>query len=130
MRKVILDTNGFLRLLLNDIPEQADRVEHLIEKAKEEKIIILVPQIIIFEINFILQKYYLFERENIIDKLKSLVAAVYFQIESRDIFRKALLVYEEKNISLVDSFLLAKTQLENAELFTFDKDLDKLGKAN
>lgn len=126
MKAVILDTNGFLRLLLNDIPEQADKVERLIKKAKEEKITILVPQIILFEIHFILQKYYLFETEDIVEKLKSLVAAPYFQIESKDIFSKALLVYERNNISFVDSFLLAKAQLENAELFTFDKDLMEL----
>ncbi len=126
MKSVIIDTNGFLRLLLNDIPEQADRVEDLIKKAQKKQVSLLVPQIIIFEINFILQKYYLFEKQEVIEKLKSLVSGHYFIIESGNIFQKALSLYEKQNISFVDSFLLAKAVIEDAELFTFDQKLAKL----
>jgi len=126
MKSVILDTNGFLRLLLNDIPEQADQVENFIKKAKAGKLQILVPQIIIFEISFILEKYYLLEKIEIIQKLKSLITSSYFVIESRDIFSKALTLYGKNTVSFVDCFLFARANLEDSELFTFDQKLKKL----
>ncbi|OGH10449.1 MAG: hypothetical protein A2857_00035 [Candidatus Levybacteria bacterium RIFCSPHIGHO2_01_FULL_36_15] len=126
MKSVILDTNGFLRLLLNDNPEQADKVENLIKKAEAGQVNILVPQIIIFEINFILEKYYLLEKEEILEKLKSLASASYFVVESRDIFIRAFSLYKQNNVSLVDCFLVAKAFLEKAKLFTFDQKLHEL----
>ncbi len=126
MKTIIIDTNGFLRLFLNDIPKQADQVEQIIHKAKKEQVSISVPSIILFEINFILDKFYNLEKQDIIQKLKSLIVATYLHVESRDIFSKALYFYEKNNVSLVDSFLIAKAQEESAELFTLDKRLDKL----
>ena len=63
MRAVILDTNGFLRLILDDVKDQADRVEDIVKRAKKNQIRIFVPQIILFEMNFVLQKYYLFKKQ-------------------------------------------------------------------
>jgi len=40
MKRYIIDTNGYLRLLLNDLPEQADEIEKLITQAKRGKILI------------------------------------------------------------------------------------------
>lgn len=125
MKAVIVDTNAFLRLLLNDIPLQADRVEHLIHQAKKEEVRIIVPQIIIFEIDFILRKYYKFEKQEVIEKLKSLLSASYFAIDSVSIFQDALTLYKKSNISFVDCFLISKAEAEDADLFTFDQQLKK-----
>ena len=126
MKSVVIDTNVFLRLLLNDISEQADQVERLIRQAKKEQVKIIVVQIVLFEIDFILNKYYNFEKQEVIEKLKSLLSASYFMIESRDIFQQTLMLYKDNNVSFVDCFLLAKAKIEKAELFTFDKKLQKV----
>lgn len=126
MNSIIIDTNGFLRLLLNDIPDQAEKVEQRIKQAKNKHTKIIVPDIILFEINFILNKYYNIGKKEVIEKLKSLVSTPYFLIESKDIFSKALAIYSMNNISLVDSFLLSKAEIEQAELFTFDQQLQRL----
>lgn len=126
MKSVVIDTNAFLRLLLNDIPQQADRVERLIHEAKKEEVKVIVPQIVIFEIDFILRKYYNFKKEEVIEKLKSLLSASYFVIESVSIFQNALILYKENNISFADCFLIAKAKEEEAELFTFDQKLKRL----
>ncbi len=128
MSTVIIDTNGFLRLLLNDIPLQADKVEQFIEQAKKDQVKITVPQIILFEIEFTLRKYYKAQKSDIIEKLNSLLSASYFTIESKELFRTALALYESNRVSFVDCFLLAQAQAESAELFTFDKKLSSLYK--
>lgn len=126
MKSFVVDTNAFLRLLLNDIPQQARQVEHLIRQAKKEEVKIIVPQIVIFEIEFVLRGYYNFEKQEIIEKLKVLLSSSYFAIESLSVFQEAINLYEENNISLTDCFLIAKAEAEKADLFTFDQKLKKL----
>lgn len=126
MSVLIADTNIFLRLILDDVPKQADEVERLLEKVKKDKTKIEVPQIIIFEIEFALSKYYKFSKSEIIDKLEAILAAPYFSIQDVNIFIRSLKYYREKNHSLVDLFLIAKAEIENAKIFTFDKGIIKL----
>lgn len=126
MSELIADTNIFLRLILNDIPKQADEVEKLLEKAKKGSVKILVPQIIIFEIEYALSKYYKFPKVEIIDKLEAILAAPYFSVQDGNIFRMSLKMYKEKNLGLVDCFLMAKSDIEEISIFTFDKDLSRL----
>lgn len=126
MSGLIADTNIFLRLILNDVPEQADEVERLLKKAKKGNVKILVPQIIIFEIEYALSKYYKFLKVEIIDKLEAILAAPYFSIQDGNIFKRSLKDYREKNLSLVDCFLMAKSEIEEVQIFTFDKNLSKL----
>ena len=120
MRTIIIDTNSILRFLLDDIPEQNAEVQKLFQQAKKTNLEIIVSEIVIFEINFILEKYYRFRKEEIIEKLGIIVSSNYLNIESREIFTSALKLYRENNISLVDCFLLVKAEIEEAELFTFD----------
>lgn len=125
MKKVIADTNVFLRFLLNDIPKQADRAERLFNNAKTGKIKLYIPQIIVFEIHFALEKYYLLPKEVILDKLKTLVSTTHFVLQDREVFMKALEVYNNTNISFVDAYLLSLVKLEDFELFSFDSKLLK-----
>ncbi len=127
MDKLILDTNGFLRFLLNDIPEQSEKVSKLLIKAKAKKTEIFIPQIIIFEIEFALDKYYKFPKAEIVDKLGVLLATQYLKIQDVNIFQEALRLFNDKNVDFVDCFLLCDAKSKNATLFTFDKNLKKLG---
>lgn len=124
--KQIIDTNALLRFLLNDIPDQKKSVEKLLQRAKKGQAEITVPQIVIFELHFILDKYYHFEKEKIISTLQSVVSTDYLQTESKEVFLQALIIYKTTTISLADCFLVAYSKREKAEVFTFDKNLQKL----
>lgn len=126
MRKIIVDTNAFLRFLLNDIPAQKITVEKLFIQAKEKNLKIIVPQIVLFEIEFVCRKYYNFSKEEIVDKLKSLVSVSYFKIQNKEIFKRAIQLFNTENLSLVDCFLLSYAKQKEAEIFTFDKTLKTL----
>lgn len=126
MKKVIADTNAFLRFLLNDVPSQKNKFEELLKLAKNSKITLIIPQILIFELDFILDKYYNFSKEEIVDKLWSIIGTPYLKVQDSDIFQDALLLYSKSNFSLVDCFLYSDVKKERAELFTFDKNLQKL----
>lgn len=122
----IVDANAFLRFLLNDIPAQKEEFEKILNRAKKSEIKLIVPQIVIFEINFILQKYYGFDKEDIVDKLQTIVETPYLQVVDADIFREVFKLYLESNSSLVDCFIVCFAKKSNVQIFSFDKDLLKL----
>jgi predicted nucleic-acid-binding protein len=126
MKSIVVDTNAFLRFFLNDISEQAESVEKLLQRGKNGEVKLIVPQVVIFEIHFALEKLYKIPKEEIIETLKSLISMDYLQIQDKDIFGKALERYSKYNLSLPDCFLRSAAEKENAELFTFDKKLEKL----
>ncbi len=128
MKKFIVDANIFLRLFIPEDKELSSKASEFLKKAKDGKISLLVPQIIIFEVNYSLQKYYHFEKESIIEALSSIVSASYFNVESREMFMEALKIYENNNIDFTDCFLAARKKMEDVELFTFDKKLQKYAK--
>lgn len=125
MKQFIVDTNAILRFFLNDIPTQQKAIEKLFQRAKRSEITLLVPQIVVFELNFILDKYYRFNKEKIINTLKPLVSADYLEVESKEVFIPALTLYDNSTASFVDCFLLCRAKLEKAKLYTFDKKLKK-----
>lgn len=125
MKTSIIDTNVFLRLILNDVPKQADEAEKLLKSAKAGRIKLLVPQIIIFEVEFALSKYYKFAKGEIIDQLTAIVSMEYLTVEDGVIFKQAIKFYENGNLSLVDCFLVVKAEFSDASIFSFDKALNK-----
>lgn len=123
MKIYYVDTNVFLRFILKDNVQQYKTVRGLFKKAKDQEVKLLVPQIVIFEINFILGKVYHIGKEEIIQQLESLLSTYYFHIQNDEIFKDALRLFKISNNSLVDCFLILKAKLEKAELFTFDQKL-------
>lgn len=130
MKKLFLDTNVLLRFLLGDNKEQFIQTEQLFKKAQNKTIHIIIPQQVVFEMNYILSKYYSLSKDEVISYLEPLITTDFLNIESRDIFLKSLTIYKyvSDSISFVDCFLLAKAQVEEGELFTFDKKLQVLQK--
>lgn len=126
MKVYYVDTNVFLRFLLKDNIDQYKEIESLLRKAKDKKVRLRVPVIVIFEISFVLKSYYHLSKDEIIGMLESLVALSYVKIDEREVFSRAIQLYKSSVISFVDCFLIAKAQIEGKELFTFDKDLKKL----
>lgn len=126
MESLILDTNIFLRFLLDDIPSQTKKATEVLIKAKSKRLKIFVPQIIIFEIHFALDKYYKFPKTEVIEQVRTLLSTSYLDIEDRLVFQEALEVYKNKNIDFVDCFLICKAKENNSTLVTFDKDLSRI----
>ena len=126
MKAVVADTNAFLRFLLNDIPEQVQKTERLFEKAKKSEIVLIIPQIVIFELHFTLKTFYNFPKLEITRSLKSITQIPYLQIQDRTIFKAALELYAKSNVSLADCFILSYAREKKGELFTFDENLKKL----
>lgn len=117
-----LDTNILLRLVLNDVPEQMLAIKKLFEQSD----VLHVADIVIFEIVFILDKYYEFNREDICESIQTIVRHNKISC-NRKLFELSLPLYSTNTkISFVDSTLPVYALLYNATpLRTFDKELVK-----
>lgn len=121
----VLDANTLLRFLLDDIPSQTRLVKEKIKLAKQGELRLTVHTLVIFEVIYALTKIYGFSREKVVHGLKRLISFKYLDIPEREIISEALEVYLVKNLSFVDCFLYKLSHKLNAELFTFDKNLEK-----
>ncbi len=128
MKALIVDANVFLRFFVAGNRDQYKRASELFGKAKKGEVILIIPQIIVFEVNYTLLKYYHFKKDEIIKALNSMVSVSYFEVESKEIFIRALKMYKDTSMDLTDCFLITKREIENIEIFSFDKKLQKYAK--
>lgn len=126
MKKYIVDTNIFLRFLLRDNEELFQKAKKYLTDAKEKKIILILIAQVVFEIDYVLRGVYKLSRQESTDYLAKLVKIPYIQVENRVIIAETIEKYKEKNIDLVDLFLMETAKQEKAEVLSFDKDFSKL----
>ena len=112
---ITIDTNVILRYLLNDIPEQADKAAQVIENVAKA-----YPEIVA-EVVYVLVKLYSVPREKISEIVSPIVDEVEF--DHVGIVKAALDYYSQTKFDFVDCLMLARNQILDEEVFTFDKKL-------
>lgn len=125
MKTLIIDTNILLRFLLADVPKQFKEVKKVFEEAKTGQLKLIISQITIFEVIFNLVKLYQFKKEIIVFNLRRLLAVPYLEIQDREIFDQALVIFKDANLDFVDCFILAFGQIAGSKIFTFDRKIKR-----
>jgi len=101
---VFADTNLFLRYLTNDVPSQADAVEHLLQRAAAGDIVLVINSLVIAEIIWTLESYYGLGRDDIKDKILAIFNTPGLEVAEGELLLQAMLWYADKNIDFVDAF--------------------------
>ena len=123
---IFIDTNYFLRFLLNDISEQHNLVEKLFLKASEGAENLLTSTIVFFEIFWVLSSYYQKEKSEIVNVLQKILKLTFIELQEREILLNSLILFNETNLDLEDCYNLYFAKLQKVDLFgTFDKKLEK-----
>ncbi|HUD45031.1 MAG TPA: PIN domain-containing protein [Patescibacteria group bacterium] len=121
-----IDTNYFLRFLLNDISEQHKTVKELFLSASEGKVALTTSTIVFFEIYWVLGSYYEKEKTEIVEALKNILKLTFIEIEERQILLNSIKLFEKTNLDLEDCYNLYFAKAKKVKLFkTFDKKLDR-----
>lgn len=121
----VVDTNILVRFLVDDVPDQVDRVQHLFEDSASCSL--FIPDLVLAEVVYVLESVYKFERRNIVEKLSVLIRFDRFVLD-KELLKTALGLYGmESSVSFVDAYLAALVSLRrNSEVITFDKKLMKV----
>jgi predicted nucleic-acid-binding protein len=117
----ILDANAVLRLLLNDIEEQAAAV-----KEKITLTVCRIPVEVIAEVVYVLGGVYGVNKKTIADKIDELITIKDGIVEKSSIVSFAVRLFAENTkLDFVDCLLAAYHNITGCSIFTFDKDLLK-----
>ncbi len=123
---IFIDTNYFLRLLLNDVPEQTKTVRDFIEGASKNKSKLFTSVLVLFEVNWVLTSQYQQTKVQVIEAIDNILEIKIISLAKRHVLEKALKIYKEKKLSLEDCYHLAYAIEQDAKEFkTFDKKLEK-----
>ena len=118
MSKIWLDTNVVLRYLLRDNEAQAQIAKDLIEGGA-----FLLPEVLM-ETAHVLRTFYEVDRQNIATQL--LIVLDWVEMERKAVMIRAVEIFAETKLDFVDCILAAYHELENINVFTFDKKLNNV----
>ena len=117
----IVDANIVLRYLLNDTKDLADKATEILENN-----VVFIPNEVMAEIVYVLEKVYNVERKEIYSSLIELLEYKNIEVSDFSLINEALVVYSERKLDFVDTLLYAYNKIANHEIYTFDKKLNTL----
>ncbi|MGG6431541.1 PIN domain-containing protein [Anoxybacillus sp. D401a] len=117
----IVDTNIVLRYLLNDHDDLSAKAAMIIENNK-----VLLPNEIVVEVVYVLEKVYKVKNDEICDTLLELFRYDNIDVDDMEILEEALILFKERRLDFVDTLLYAYNKVKGYEVYTFDKKLNQL----
>ena len=117
-----LDANIVLRFLLKDHPDFFKAALNLFSEAENGRITLHLHPLILAEVVWTLQGYYGNSKEEIAKTLSGMIEADGLFVEDKDVVKKALCDYSEKNVDYIDAYLAALALIKGpATIYTLDK---------
>lgn len=124
---IFVDTNYFLRFLIEDNKEQLQTTEKLFLDGAKGNSALTTSTVVIFEIYWVLKTYYQKSKSEIVGILQKVLKMNFIKIDDRNILIQAINFYNENNFSLEDCYNLLWARENNIETFkTFDEKLAKI----
>ena len=122
MKTCFMDTNLFIRYLVNDDPGKADRVEKLLEQATSGKIRLVTADLVIAEVIWVLESAYGLKNAEIAPMVKGILATPGIEVTNAELVGRSLDYYESLNIDFIDGYIAAiMDKMKITELYSFDK---------
>ena len=124
----VVDANIIVRFLVRDDEALYARAAGIMEEIREARMSAVLPDIVIAECVFVLQRIYKVSRSDIAESLRTILR--FRGVLTGDVPRliAALDTFETRNVSIVDSMCLAIASERGWGLQTFDVKLAKLAK--
>jgi len=126
-----VDTNVIIRFLVED-PEHVDakfrEVFGFFSKVEKGEVRVYLPALVVFQAFFVLTSYYEVPVPEAATQLKEMVSLKGFILPERDVLQRCFSILIEKEMDLVDAYLLAWSKDQNVNtVYSFDKGLAKKG---
>jgi len=125
-KPTLVDANIFLRYLLVDDREKAERCRLLFERTVAGEETLFTTPLVMAEVVWVLERYH-WERGKIARNLGLLLNTPHLRFEQRKILEGAVSLYAEHAIDFIDAYHAALLQ-ERGErrLYSYDEDFDKI----
>ncbi|MCZ7604179.1 MAG: PIN domain-containing protein [Melioribacteraceae bacterium] len=117
----IIDANIILRYLLKDNLSLHKKAVEIIKGYD-----LFLPNEIVAEIVYVLEKVYHIPKSEICNVLSLLFERNNFSFVDKDIILISLQYYLEFNLDFADALLISYSKVKKADVLTFDKKLNKI----
>ncbi len=101
---IFVDTNVFLRYLTNDVPEQADAVDLLLQRAEAGEVHLETSPLVIAEIVWTLESFYCLDRPAVAEKILAVVNTPGLEVADAHLVLQACAWYVEARIDFNDAW--------------------------
>ncbi len=105
MNKAFVDTSVILRLLVKDDDIKMKAAEKLLRNAGAQGITLHLLPVTLLEVVWVLEKVYKLKRKEIRELTEAIVNTPQLKVEMESAFRKALRIYEERNVKFADAVM-------------------------
>ena len=121
-----IDTNIFLRALINDDKRKFNDVVEFLEGVKENRFKAHTSSLVLAEIVWTLLSFYKLKKEDVTKSVESIINlnGLTF-VESQDSVQ-AMSLYKKHNVKYIDCLICSSLQKEQV-VVSYDTDFDKLG---
>ncbi len=123
MRSFVLDTNIYISYFVDRNPVQFRQAQKYFLDLEEKKIKIVLPDLVLAEIVYVLEKGYKVGRGEICEVLLPLIAETNLEMNKKEVILNSLSKYENNILDFVDCYLQALQENEEMDLVSFDKGL-------
>ena len=127
-KKVIVDTNILLRVILNEPSDNFVKAKKIIDKIEQGVLIAIVSELVIAECIWVLMSVYKKTKSEILPIITELILRDNFEIRDKNIIAESMEIFGQHNVSWIDSYLYCLSKNIDTELITFDVKLNKLCK--
>jgi uncharacterized protein len=120
--RCFMDTNQFLRFLTNDIPEQAGRVEKLLQRAASGEVLLETNSLVIAEIIWTLESYYHVPPQEVMRLILAVLNTAGLQVIDAELVLQAVTWHTQKSVDFIDAYNAAWMKAHGInKIFTFDQ---------
>ena len=123
-QRVFIDTNGLIRHLTGDPPEQAARATAFLAGADE----LFLADLILAEMVYVLESFYEVARHEVATLARSVVTFPAIRTQDEHLLLRSLDIYETHRIDYAESYLAACAERAGVHrIVSFDRSLDRVG---
>jgi predicted nucleic-acid-binding protein len=105
LKRVFVDTNIFIRYLVNDIPAQIDKAENLFDLAERGDLRLVTGPPVFFEIAWTLKSFYKMSRKYICECMSAILGLPGLEVTDIDILEEALELYSKTRTDFSDAYI-------------------------
>ena len=122
----LLDTNVLIRFLTVDRNKKYRKLYSFFESLERGEMRVELKLIVLFQVIYVLKSFYEVPKEEIVGGLTDLIKYKGIAIKEKKIVQRALELWREKNVEIVDCYLVACLEKDaQSIIYSYDRDFDK-----
>jgi len=128
MEKKLIDANLLLRYLLKDDEALFKRAYEILERVKDGKELIIIPESVLAECVYVLLRICKVDRKIVAEKLKLLFLYKGVVNPDKEDLVDSINFFGQTNLSMVDCIICAKSANNKMPILTFDDELKNISR--